>query len=140
MKAIQLEKPGQFRTIEIAEPNSLGRGDALVRVHRVGICGTDFSGYLGKRRGEGRLEGDGQLADIFQRDVLRPAFDIGDTIQIHAGAFRERLAGDTGAAPPFFDHQTQSGFEAMAFHDGFRTRFLEAQLEHSWGELATDDE
>ncbi len=48
MKAIQLEKPQQFRWIEIAEPPPPGRGEALVRVHRIGICGTDYSGYLGK--------------------------------------------------------------------------------------------
>ena len=48
MKAIQLEKPEHFRTIEIAEPKVAGSGEALVRVHRVGICGTDLSGYLGK--------------------------------------------------------------------------------------------
>ena len=48
MKAIQLEKPEHFRTIEIAEPKEPGPGEALVRVHRVGICGTDLSGYLGK--------------------------------------------------------------------------------------------
>src|SRR5438876_7983606 len=48
MKAIQLEKPEHFRAIEIAEPNPPGPGEALVRVHRIGICGTDYSGYLGK--------------------------------------------------------------------------------------------
>lgn len=48
MQAIQLVKPGQFETIEIPEPNEPGPGDVLVRVHRVGICGTDISGYLGK--------------------------------------------------------------------------------------------
>lgn len=48
MKAIQLEKPEQFRRIEIPDPNPPGAGEALVRVHRVGICGTDYSGYLGK--------------------------------------------------------------------------------------------
>ena len=48
MKAILLEKPEHFRTIDIAEPNAAGPGEALVRVHRVGICGTDLSGYLGK--------------------------------------------------------------------------------------------
>src|SRR4026207_1517690 len=48
MKAIQLEAPKVFRRIEIAEPGSLGEGEALVRVQRVGICGTDISGYLGK--------------------------------------------------------------------------------------------
>lgn len=48
MKALQLEKPQQWRQIEVAEPPALEAGEALVRVHRVGICGTDISGYLGK--------------------------------------------------------------------------------------------
>lgn len=48
MKAIQLEKPEHFRQIDIAAPGEPGPGEALVRVHRIGICGTDISGYLGK--------------------------------------------------------------------------------------------
>src|SRR6266581_8014983 len=48
MKAIQLEKPQQFRHLDLAEPSAPDVGEALVRVHRIGICGTDFSGYLGK--------------------------------------------------------------------------------------------
>lgn len=48
MKAIQLEKPERFRTIDIAEPSAPAAGEAVVQVHRVGICGTDLSGYLGK--------------------------------------------------------------------------------------------
>jgi len=48
MKAIQLEKPQEFRRIEIAEPPAPRPGEALVRVERIGICGTDLSGYLGK--------------------------------------------------------------------------------------------
>src|SRR2546425_11246578 len=48
MKAIQLEKPRSFRRIEIAEPPAPGPGDALVRIHRIGICGTDYGGYLGQ--------------------------------------------------------------------------------------------
>jgi len=48
MQAIQLEKPEHFRVIDVPTPAAPGPGEALVRVHRVGICGTDFSGYLGK--------------------------------------------------------------------------------------------
>ena len=48
MKAIQLEKPLHFHQIDIAEPAAPAAGEVLVRVHRVGICGTDYSGYLGK--------------------------------------------------------------------------------------------
>jgi alcohol dehydrogenase len=48
MKAILLEKPFHFEEINIPEPKKPGPGEALVRVHRVGICGTDYSGYQGK--------------------------------------------------------------------------------------------
>src|SRR6266498_4277206 len=48
MKAIQLEKPQQLRFVDLSEPGAPAAGAALVRVHRVGICGTDYSGYLGK--------------------------------------------------------------------------------------------
>ncbi|MEX2027215.1 MAG: alcohol dehydrogenase catalytic domain-containing protein, partial [Pirellulaceae bacterium] len=48
MKAIQLKQPREFQRIEIPEPTRPGPGEALVRVHRVGICGTDLAGFLGK--------------------------------------------------------------------------------------------
>jgi len=48
MKAIILEKPERFMHADIDEPEQPGPGEALVEVHRVGICGTDVSGYLGK--------------------------------------------------------------------------------------------
>src|SRR5688572_4664202 len=48
MKALQLEKPQQWRAIDIPEPKQPGEGEALVRVRRIGICGTDIAGFLGK--------------------------------------------------------------------------------------------
>lgn len=48
MKAIQLQAPERFVVINVDEPLSPGLGEVLVRVHRVGVCGTDISGYLGK--------------------------------------------------------------------------------------------
>ena len=48
MKAIRLEKPEHFAAVNIDEPGKPGEGEALVEVHRVGICGTDVAGYLGK--------------------------------------------------------------------------------------------
>src|SRR5262249_2707021 len=48
MRAIQLQEPKTFRIIDIPEPAEPGEWEAVVRVHRVGICGTDISGYLGK--------------------------------------------------------------------------------------------
>jgi alcohol dehydrogenase len=48
MKALSLEAPKHWKRIDIPGPQKPGPGEALVRVHQVGICGTDLSGYLGK--------------------------------------------------------------------------------------------
>lgn len=48
MRALLLEAPKRFTFIDQDEPGPPGPGEALVRVHRVGICGTDLGGYLGK--------------------------------------------------------------------------------------------
>ncbi len=48
MKALLLEKPLTWRRIEVPEASQPRAGEALVRVLRVGICGTDVGGYLGK--------------------------------------------------------------------------------------------
>jgi 2-desacetyl-2-hydroxyethyl bacteriochlorophyllide A dehydrogenase len=48
MKALSLEAPKQWRQIDIDRAGRPGAGESLVRVHRVGICGTDISAYLGK--------------------------------------------------------------------------------------------
>lgn len=48
MRALQLTAVRQFTPIDIAEPSSPGPGQVRVKVHAIGICGTDVSGYLGK--------------------------------------------------------------------------------------------
>jgi alcohol dehydrogenase len=48
MQALLLEQPKAFRFIDIPDPAAPGPGEVVVRVHAVGICGTDYGGYLGK--------------------------------------------------------------------------------------------
>jgi 2-desacetyl-2-hydroxyethyl bacteriochlorophyllide A dehydrogenase len=48
MKALSLQSPRHFEHVNIPGPDRPGPGEALVRVHTVGICGTDVSGYLGR--------------------------------------------------------------------------------------------
>ena len=48
MQALLLERPQAFRFIDVPEPPAPGPGEAVVRVHAVGICGTDYGGFLGK--------------------------------------------------------------------------------------------
>jgi 2-desacetyl-2-hydroxyethyl bacteriochlorophyllide A dehydrogenase len=48
MLSIVLEKPGQFVTADQPAPRP-APGEALVRVHRVGVCGTDLHAFAGKQ-------------------------------------------------------------------------------------------
>ena len=48
MKAISLKEPCCLEYIEIDEPDQPGPGEVLVRTVRMGVCGTDVSGYFGK--------------------------------------------------------------------------------------------
>ncbi len=49
MKSIVLEEPGRFRLTEVAAPDRPGPGEALVRIHRVGVCGTDLHAFKGNQ-------------------------------------------------------------------------------------------
>jgi 2-desacetyl-2-hydroxyethyl bacteriochlorophyllide A dehydrogenase len=48
MKAIQLERPQDLRFIDLPEPAKPTGDEVLLSVRSIGICGTDYSGYLGK--------------------------------------------------------------------------------------------
>ncbi len=47
MNTVTLEQPGRFILSDTPPPNGPGRGEALVRIRRVGICGTDIHAFIG---------------------------------------------------------------------------------------------
>ncbi|MEM1062622.1 MAG: alcohol dehydrogenase catalytic domain-containing protein, partial [Planctomycetota bacterium] len=47
MDTLRLEKPREWKRVDVAAPEPQP-GDAVVRVLKVGVCGTDVGGYLGK--------------------------------------------------------------------------------------------
>lgn len=49
MQTITLEEPGKFSVTETKPPSGPAEGEALVRVRRVGICGTDLHAYRGRQ-------------------------------------------------------------------------------------------
>lgn len=49
MKTVVLEEPGQFHLTTTEPPDEPDPGEAIVRVHRVGICGTDLHAFRGKQ-------------------------------------------------------------------------------------------
>jgi 2-desacetyl-2-hydroxyethyl bacteriochlorophyllide A dehydrogenase len=49
MKTVRLEKPGHLALLDEAPPGAPIHGEALVRVRRVGVCGTDLHAYVGRQ-------------------------------------------------------------------------------------------
>jgi 2-desacetyl-2-hydroxyethyl bacteriochlorophyllide A dehydrogenase len=47
-QAIEFTNPKEINVIDIPDAGAPGPGEAVVRTHRMGICGTDLSCYLGK--------------------------------------------------------------------------------------------
>src|SRR5687767_1727779 len=48
MMQIALERPGRFIAVD-GPPPTPAPGEALVRVHRIGVCGTDFHAFAGRQ-------------------------------------------------------------------------------------------
>jgi 2-desacetyl-2-hydroxyethyl bacteriochlorophyllide A dehydrogenase len=92
MRAVQLEKPQAFRVIDVPEPAAPGPGEAVVKVFRVGICGTDFSGFLGKM-------------PFFTYPRI-PGHELGvEVVAVGAGVINVKL-GDRCAVEPYINCQT----------------------------------
>lgn len=49
METLILQTPGNFSSIDTALPPPPQPGEAVVRVHRVGVCGTDLHAYRGRQ-------------------------------------------------------------------------------------------
>jgi 2-desacetyl-2-hydroxyethyl bacteriochlorophyllide A dehydrogenase len=49
MRTITLEEPGRLVASDTAGPGAPRRGEALVQVRRIGVCGTDYHAFCGRQ-------------------------------------------------------------------------------------------
>ncbi len=49
MKTLILEEPEKFKRVDTPEPGLPGPGQALLRVQRIGVCGTDLHAFVGRQ-------------------------------------------------------------------------------------------
>ena len=89
MKALSLDTPRHLRRIEIGAPGSLRPGEAHMRVHRVGICGSDVSAVLGKM-------------PLFQYPRI-PGHELGVEVLEVAPGVSEVRPGDRGSVEPYIN-------------------------------------
>ncbi len=49
MKTIILKEPGKFHMTERAEPEAAEAGEAIIKIKKIGICGTDYHAFRGNQ-------------------------------------------------------------------------------------------
>ena len=81
MNYIVCEKPNQFLLKEKEEPEA-NPGEAILQIHRVGICGTDLHAYIGDQAffNYPRILGHELAAEIVQVYENEQQFSVGDKV------------------------------------------------------------
>jgi 2-desacetyl-2-hydroxyethyl bacteriochlorophyllide A dehydrogenase len=88
MRAARYEGPGKFATTTVPVPKP-GAGEALLRVRRVGICGTDlhiFQGHLDHRVPRGGIIGHETFAEVVEAP-RESGFEPGDRVVVEPVTF-----------------------------------------------------
>jgi 2-desacetyl-2-hydroxyethyl bacteriochlorophyllide A dehydrogenase len=83
MKCIVCKEPGKFEMQEIIRPE-LTEGNAIIKIKRIGICGTDFHAYNGTQPyfTYPRILGHELSGEIAEIELSIQDFSIGDNITI----------------------------------------------------------
>ena len=83
MKYIVCEEPGRFSLLEKAEPE-VKAGEALVKIKKVGICGTDLHAYAGNQAffAYPRILGHELAAEVLEVNDSNAGIAVGDQVII----------------------------------------------------------
>jgi 2-desacetyl-2-hydroxyethyl bacteriochlorophyllide A dehydrogenase len=83
MKTIVCEQPKQFVMKDIEQPVP-GQGEALIRVRRIGICGTDLHAYTGNQPFfvYPRILGHELAGEVAQLGLGTTGLDLGDNVTV----------------------------------------------------------
>lgn len=90
MRAVYMKEPGNVSLIEVAMPE-VKEDDVLIRIHRVGLCGTDLQSYKG-------------VAALTNFPLI-PGHELGGEVVSCGKAVPEELfqAGDHVTVKPYFN-------------------------------------
>lgn len=83
MKAVVMHGPGEVRVEEVAEPVRKP-GEALLRVRRIGFCGSDLNSYRGRNPlvSFPRIPGHEIAATIVEIDAGQPGLGVGTDVTL----------------------------------------------------------
>jgi len=101
VKAISCREPGHFQSLDVPEPE-VAKGEVMLRIRRIGICGTDFHAFAGEQPyfEYPRILGHELSAEVAESSE---GFKAGDTVvpvpYIHCGVCPTCLSGKTNCCP-----------------------------------------
>jgi 2-desacetyl-2-hydroxyethyl bacteriochlorophyllide A dehydrogenase len=127
MKQVVLEKPGCL-VAKDADPPVMGPGEALLRVHRVGVCGTDFHAFHGRQAffTYPRIMGHELAAEVVQAPPNARGISVGDRCTVEPYL-------NCGKCPPCQTghYNNCEDIRVMGVHtDGGMREFLPVPLDH----------
>ena len=101
MKAIICNKPGEFEKIELEDPIPLD-GEIIVKIKKIGICGTDYHAYKGRQPffTYPRILGHELAAEVIHGNEK---FKVGEAVvpipYLHCGNCKTCHSGKTNCCP-----------------------------------------
>ena len=81
MRALVFRGPGDVVVREVTDPAVVDPGDAVVRVHRAGLCGSDLHPYLGREpAASGVIPGHEAVGEVVEVGAGVRWFGVGDRV------------------------------------------------------------
>lgn len=126
MKALVLSEPGRAHLTEIPTP-SPASGEALLRVRRVGLCGSDLNSFRGRNPlvSFPRIPGHEVAATIVEINGRHPALAVGVDVTLSPYTSCGTCASCRRGRPNACQHNQTLGVQ----RDGALTEFLRVPLE-----------
>ena len=127
MRAVICRNPGELEIVQYPVPERKP-GEALVRIRRIGVCGTDMHIYQGNQpyftypRVMGH-ELSGEIMEVGEGSALKPGAIVSDVGSVK-GAVSEALSSVLPAAVHLVPAHPVAGTEQSGPDAGFATLFL----------------
>lgn len=143
MKAAVFKGPYEFEICEREKPQP-GKGEVLIRIRSVGICGSDIHPYRGNgidRREPGIIMGHEAAGDVEAVGEGVTKWKIGDRVAINPQINCEQCVMCKRGMPHLCDHSLLIGSSMRGFLDGAMCEYLvmqEKQLLHLPDEVSYD--
>lgn len=141
MKTIVLQEPGNFELTETEIDEVLAPDEALLKVHKIGICGTDLHAYAGEQPffSYPRILGHELGVEVVETGIDIENVSIGDRCSVEPYRYNLQYQAVRRGKPNCAEHMSVLGIHedgGMREYFKFPAKFLHASKKMSYDQLA----